>query len=116
MYPIILAIDKKLFTNLIVLRKILIFKYGLCNNPGNTYSVIYSTFRNIDALVEDKALGVDNGEHQHRAVESQNENNPSPFHPFSHQEQHHNETLGSPSRDHHQLPPPLNPIETRVTR
>ena len=79
--------------------------------------MIYSTFRNIDALVEGKNLGVNNSEHQHGAVESQNENNPSPFHPFSHHQQQHNETLNSPSRDHHhQLPPPLNPIETTVTR
>ena len=77
--------------------------------------MIYSTFRNIDALVEDKALGIS---HQHGSnATSQNEDNPSPFHPFSNQEQHHNETMNSPSRDHlHQLPPPLNPIETRVTR
>ena len=92
-------------------------KYLICYQIGNTYSVIYSTFRNIDALVEGKNLEVNNSEHQHGAVESQNENNPSPFHPFSHHQQQHNETLNSPSRDHHhQLPPPLNPIETTVTR
>ena len=47
-------------------------KSWICYQIGNTYSVIYSTFRNIDALVEGKNLGVNNSEHQHGAVESQN--------------------------------------------
>ena len=89
--------------------------------PGNNYSVIHSTFRNIDALVEDKTLASVNGEHhqQGREHNSQNQNNhpPSPFHPFSHQEQHQQHSLHSPSRGvHNQLPPPLDPVETRVTR
>ena len=75
--------------------------------------MIYSTFRNIDALVEGKTIE----EVQHGAAESQNENNSSHFPPFTHQEQQNNEALNSPSRElHHQLPPPLHPVETRVTR
>ena len=82
---------------------------------GNNYSVIHSTFRNIDALVEDKTLASANAEHQHGSESSHTQNTPSPFHPFSHQDQQH--SIHSPSRDvHSQLPPPLNPVETRVTR
>ena len=83
---------------------------------GANYSVIPSTFR-IDALVEDKSLAsVVNGNHhqQHSNEEQHQQNTSSPFNPFSHQDPHQQH---SPSGgDCHQLPPPLDPVETRVTR
>ena len=77
--------------------------------------MIPSTFRNIDALVQDKSLASVNGDHQHGSHEGQNQTTSSSFHPFSQEDDHH--SLHSPSRDvHHQLPAPLNPVETRITR
>ena len=80
--------------------------------------MIPSTFR-IDALVEDKSLAsVVNGNHHQNPNEEQQQqqqNTSSPFNPFSHQDPHQQD---SPSQggDCHQLPPPLDPVETRVTR
>ena len=81
--------------------------------------MIPSTFRNIDALVEDKTLTSANGDNQNENEEDhhhrhQQQNTSSPFHPFSHQTHHHSSQ--SPSNECHQLPPPLDPVETRVTR
>ena len=83
---------------------------------GRNDFVIHSTFRNIDALVHDKSLAAVNGEDREDRSNIQNQGATlSPFHPFPQQE--HQQATHPPSREvQHQLPPPLNPVETRVTR
>ena len=79
--------------------------------------MIHSTFRNIDALVQDKSLVSLNEDNQHeRDNPSQDQCISSPYEPYSHQE-HQQRPLQSPPKDiNRQLPPPLNPVETRITR